>query len=140
MTPQQIASLRQQQQQHSGSGPPPLLLAPRASVPNVQVQGQRIIQQGLIRVANVANSNVVVNIPQVSMQHTSLLISDIKWPHLDFLKGSLFCFVPGLSDQPKGLFSITKLGPQRLPSQPAGSGEAGPAQAAGEDTVGDPPT
>uniref|UniRef100_A0A3B4GXV1 Transcriptional repressor p66-alpha-like n=1 Tax=Pundamilia nyererei TaxID=303518 RepID=A0A3B4GXV1_9CICH len=53
-------------QQHSGSGPPPLLLAPRASVPNVQVQGQRIIQQGLIRVANVANSNVMVNIPQAS--------------------------------------------------------------------------
>ncbi|KAM3619569.1 uncharacterized protein V6R79_010312 [Siganus canaliculatus] len=66
MTAQQIASLRQQQQQHSGSGPPPLLLAPRASVPNVQVQGQRIIQQGLIRVANVANSNVMVNIPQAS--------------------------------------------------------------------------
>ncbi|KAK5870047.1 hypothetical protein PBY51_024711 [Eleginops maclovinus] len=66
ITPQQIASLRQQQHQHSGSGPPPLLLAPRASVPNVQVQGQRIIQQGLIRVANVANSNVMVNIPQAS--------------------------------------------------------------------------
>ncbi|XP_024922089.1 GATA zinc finger domain containing 2Ab isoform X2 [Cynoglossus semilaevis] len=66
VTPQQIASLRQQQQQHSGSGPPPLLLAPRASVPNVQVQGQRIIQQGLIRVANVANSNVMVNISQAS--------------------------------------------------------------------------
>lgn len=64
VTPQQIASLRQHQQ-HSGSGPPPLLLAPRASVPNVQVQGQRIIQQGLIRVANVNNSNVMVNIPQV---------------------------------------------------------------------------
>ncbi|KAM8890223.1 GATA zinc finger domain containing 2Ab isoform 1-T1 [Synchiropus picturatus] len=59
----QITSLRQQQ---GGSGPPPLLLAPRASVPNVQVQGQRIIQQGLIRVANVANSNVLVNIPQAS--------------------------------------------------------------------------
>ncbi|XP_058494303.1 GATA zinc finger domain containing 2Ab isoform X5 [Solea solea] len=66
VTPQQIASLRQQQQQHSGSGPPPLLLAPRASVPNVQVQGQRIIQQGLIRVANVANSNIMVNISQAS--------------------------------------------------------------------------
>lgn len=65
MTPQQIATLRQQQQ-HSGSGPPPLLLGPRTSVPNVQVQGQRIIQQGLIRVANVANTNVLVNIPQVS--------------------------------------------------------------------------
>ncbi|XP_036442336.1 GATA zinc finger domain containing 2Ab isoform X2 [Colossoma macropomum] len=62
----QIATLRQQQQQHSGSGPPPLLLGPRTSVPNVQVQGQRIIQQGLIRVANVANTNVLVNIPQGS--------------------------------------------------------------------------
>uniref|UniRef100_A0A1A7WJS9 GATA zinc finger domain containing 2A n=1 Tax=Iconisemion striatum TaxID=60296 RepID=A0A1A7WJS9_9TELE len=60
VTPQQIASLRQHQQ-HSGSGPPPLLLAPRASVPNVQVQGQRIIQQGLIRVANVTNSNVMAS-------------------------------------------------------------------------------
>lgn len=58
VTAQQMASFRQQQQ-HSGSGPPPLLLAPRASVPNVQVQGQRIIQQGLIRVANVSNSNVM---------------------------------------------------------------------------------
>ncbi|XP_053093939.1 GATA zinc finger domain containing 2Ab isoform X2 [Pangasianodon hypophthalmus] len=57
VTPQQIATLRQQQ--HSGSGPPPLLLGPRTSVPNVQVQGQRIIQQGLIRVANVANTNVL---------------------------------------------------------------------------------
>uniref|UniRef100_A0AAR2ISL2 GATA-type domain-containing protein n=2 Tax=Pygocentrus nattereri TaxID=42514 RepID=A0AAR2ISL2_PYGNA len=66
VTPQQIATLRQQQQQHSGSGPPPLLLGPRTSVPNVQVQGQRIIQQGLIRVANVANTNVLVNIPQGS--------------------------------------------------------------------------
>ncbi|XP_027025581.1 GATA zinc finger domain containing 2Ab isoform X1 [Tachysurus fulvidraco] len=64
VTPQQIATLRQQQ--HSGSGPPPLLLGPRTSVPNVQVQGQRIIQQGLIRVANVANTNVLVNIPQGS--------------------------------------------------------------------------
>ncbi|KAL7867184.1 hypothetical protein AOLI_G00149980 [Acnodon oligacanthus] len=63
---QQIATLRQQQQQHSGSGPPPLLLGPRTSVPNVQVQGQRIIQQGLIRVANVANTSVLVNIPQGS--------------------------------------------------------------------------
>ncbi|XP_036377807.1 GATA zinc finger domain containing 2Ab isoform X1 [Megalops cyprinoides] len=66
VSPQQIHSLRQQQQQHSGSGPPPLLLAPRATVPNVQVQGQRIIQQGLIRVANVPNTSVLVNIPQAS--------------------------------------------------------------------------
>lgn len=61
VTPQQIASLRQQQQQHSGSGPPPLLLGARTSVPTVQVQGQRIIQQGLIRVASVANANVLVS-------------------------------------------------------------------------------
>ncbi|XP_063056542.1 GATA zinc finger domain containing 2Ab isoform X2 [Engraulis encrasicolus] len=67
VTPQQIQTLRQQHQAHAaGSGPPPLLLAPRASMPNVQVQGQRIIQQGLIRVANVPNTNVLVNIPQAS--------------------------------------------------------------------------
>ncbi|XP_031678486.1 transcriptional repressor p66-alpha isoform X11 [Oncorhynchus kisutch] len=66
----QIASLRQQQ--HSGSAPPPLLLAPRASVPNVQVQGQRVIQQGLIRVANVPNTNVLVNIPQGSQKGSSV--------------------------------------------------------------------
>uniref|UniRef100_A0A671M5N1 GATA zinc finger domain containing 2Ab n=1 Tax=Sinocyclocheilus anshuiensis TaxID=1608454 RepID=A0A671M5N1_9TELE len=54
---QQIATLRQQQQ-HSGTGPPPLLLGARTSV---QVQGQRIIQQGLIRVANVATANVLVS-------------------------------------------------------------------------------
>ncbi|CDQ74498.1 unnamed protein product [Oncorhynchus mykiss] len=65
-----IASLRQQQ--HSGSAPPPLLLAPRASVPNVQVQGQRVIQQGLIRVANVPNTNVLVNIPQGSQKGSSV--------------------------------------------------------------------
>lgn len=78
VTPQQIATLRQQQQQHSGSGPPPLLLGPRTSVP--QVQGQRIIQQGLIRVASVANANVLV--PQVNsvIQFKQfLLILLIKW-------------------------------------------------------------
>ncbi|XP_012671054.2 GATA zinc finger domain containing 2Ab [Clupea harengus] len=67
VTPQQIQSLRQQHQAHSGSGPPPLLLAPRASMPNLQ--GQRIIQQGLIRVANVPNTNVLVNISQASPTH-----------------------------------------------------------------------
>ncbi|XP_078526524.1 transcriptional repressor p66-alpha isoform X2 [Lissotriton helveticus] len=59
---QQIPSIRQ----HSSTGPPPLLLAPRASVPSVQIQGQRIIQQGLIRVANVPNTSLLVNIPQAS--------------------------------------------------------------------------
>ncbi|XP_013002996.2 transcriptional repressor p66-alpha isoform X2 [Cavia porcellus] len=58
----QIHNIRQ----HSSSGPPPLLLAPRASVPSVQIQGQRIIQQGLIRVANVPNTSLLVNIPQAT--------------------------------------------------------------------------
>ncbi|KAM5239211.1 transcriptional repressor p66-alpha isoform 1-T1 [Ctenodactylus gundi] len=57
---QQIHNIRQ----HSSTGPPPLLLAPRASVPSVQIQGQRIIQQGLIRVANVPSTSLLVNIPQ----------------------------------------------------------------------------
>ncbi|XP_008822696.1 transcriptional repressor p66-alpha isoform X2 [Nannospalax galili] len=56
----QIHNIRQ----HSSTGPPPLLLAPRASVPSMQIQGQRIIQQGLIRVANVPNTSLLVNIPQ----------------------------------------------------------------------------
>ncbi|XP_006995545.3 transcriptional repressor p66-alpha isoform X3 [Peromyscus maniculatus bairdii] len=58
----QIHNIRQ----HSSTGPPPLLLAPRASVPSMQIQGQRIIQQGLIRVANVPNTSLLVNIPQPS--------------------------------------------------------------------------
>ncbi|XP_075063858.1 transcriptional repressor p66-alpha isoform X4 [Mixophyes fleayi] len=62
VSPQQMHSIRQ----HPSTGPPPLLLAPRASVPSVQMQGQRIIQQGLIRVANVANTSLLVNIPQAS--------------------------------------------------------------------------
>uniref|UniRef100_K7GBQ8 GATA zinc finger domain containing 2A n=2 Tax=Pelodiscus sinensis TaxID=13735 RepID=K7GBQ8_PELSI len=59
---QQIHNIRQ----HSSTGPPPLLLAPRASIPSIQIQGQRIIQQGLIRVANVPNTSLLVNIPQAS--------------------------------------------------------------------------
>ncbi|XP_055975341.1 transcriptional repressor p66-alpha isoform X2 [Sorex fumeus] len=58
----QIHNIRQ----HSGTGPPPLLLAPRAAVPSVQIQGQRIIQQGLIRVASVPSTSLLVNIPQSS--------------------------------------------------------------------------
>lgn len=64
---QQIHSIRQ----HSGSGPPPLLLAPRAAVPSVQIQGQRIIQQGLIRVASVPNTSLLVNIPQANSTPSS---------------------------------------------------------------------
>ncbi|XP_028834212.1 transcriptional repressor p66-alpha isoform X2 [Denticeps clupeoides] len=61
---QQLQSLRQQQQQHSSSGPPPLMLAPRASVPSIQ--GHKIIQPGLIRVASVGSTSLLVNIPQSS--------------------------------------------------------------------------
>uniref|UniRef100_A0A3B4AKQ6 GATA-type domain-containing protein n=1 Tax=Periophthalmus magnuspinnatus TaxID=409849 RepID=A0A3B4AKQ6_9GOBI len=67
---QQMASLRQQ---HSGSGPPRLLPAPRASVPNVQVQGQRIIEQGLMRVANVGNSNASTGLKGSSVSSNSSL-------------------------------------------------------------------
>nr|XP_058929738.1 transcriptional repressor p66-alpha-like [Kogia breviceps] len=59
---QQIHNIRS----HSSTGPPPLLLAPRASVPSVQIQGQRIIQQGLICFANVPNTSLLVSIPQPS--------------------------------------------------------------------------
>ncbi|XP_077645007.1 transcriptional repressor p66-alpha [Lonchura striata] len=59
---QQMHGMRQ----HASAGPPPLLLAPRAAVPAVQLQGQRIIQQGLIRVANVPSASLLVNIPQAS--------------------------------------------------------------------------
>ncbi|XP_078412231.1 GATA zinc finger domain containing 2Ab isoform X4 [Cetorhinus maximus] len=60
---QQIHAIRP----HASTAPPPLLLAPRASVPSsVQIQGQRILQQGLIRVANVPNTSLLVNIPQAS--------------------------------------------------------------------------
>lgn len=34
----------------------------------MQIQGQRIIQQGLIRVANVPNTSLLVNIPQVRLE------------------------------------------------------------------------
>lgn len=52
---------------HASTAPPPLMLAPRASVPSaVQIQGQRVLQQGLIRVANVPNTSLLVNIPQAS--------------------------------------------------------------------------
>ncbi|KAM4605346.1 transcriptional repressor p66-alpha isoform 3-T3 [Polymixia lowei] len=68
---QQIQALRQQQQQQlavsggSGSGPPPLLLASRVSAPGSQ--GQRgMVQQGLIRVGNVGNASLLVNISQAS--------------------------------------------------------------------------
>uniref|UniRef100_UPI00398F4882 GATA zinc finger domain containing 2Ab isoform X2 n=1 Tax=Pristiophorus japonicus TaxID=55135 RepID=UPI00398F4882 len=63
VSPQQIHAIRP----HASTAPPPLLLAPRASVPNtVQIQGQRILSQGLIRVANVPNTSLLVNIPQAS--------------------------------------------------------------------------
>uniref|UniRef100_A0A8D2Q030 GATA zinc finger domain containing 2A n=1 Tax=Zosterops lateralis melanops TaxID=1220523 RepID=A0A8D2Q030_ZOSLA len=73
---QQIHTIRQ----HSSTGPPPLLLAPRASVPSVQIQGQRIIQQGLIRVANVPNASLLVNIPQGWESPTPACLSTSQAP------------------------------------------------------------
>ncbi|KAH0625890.1 hypothetical protein JD844_034251 [Phrynosoma platyrhinos] len=74
VSPQQIHNIRH----HSSSGPPPLLLAPRASVPSVQIQGQRIIQQGLIRVTNVPNTSLLVNIPQVSSQNRRTAVTSAQ--------------------------------------------------------------
>ncbi|KAG5286175.1 hypothetical protein AALO_G00011850 [Alosa alosa] len=59
-----------QHQQHSGSvsssGPPPLMLAPRASVPS-GAQSHKLLQSGgLIRVANVPTTSLLVNISQSS--------------------------------------------------------------------------
>nr|XP_055057156.1 transcriptional repressor p66-alpha-like isoform X2 [Misgurnus anguillicaudatus] len=62
VTTQQIASLRPQQQ-ISGSAAP-LLLAHRASVPNVQ--GHKIIQPGLIHVTNAPNGSLLVSISQTT--------------------------------------------------------------------------
>ncbi|XP_041924313.1 LOW QUALITY PROTEIN: transcriptional repressor p66 alpha-like [Alosa sapidissima] len=81
VSPQQLQSLRQhhqhhhhqhqhhQHQQHSGSvsssGPPPLMLAPRASVPS-GAQSHKLLQSGgLIRVANVPTTSLLVNISQL---------------------------------------------------------------------------
>ncbi|XP_048018624.1 transcriptional repressor p66-alpha-like isoform X2 [Megalobrama amblycephala] len=55
VSPQQISSLRQQQ--NSTSGPPPLLLAPRATVTGVQ--GHKIIQPGLIRMATIPSASLL---------------------------------------------------------------------------------
>ncbi|XP_051557455.1 transcriptional repressor p66-alpha-like isoform X2 [Myxocyprinus asiaticus] len=60
VTPQQIASLRQQQ--NSSSTPSPLLLASRSSGSNVQ--GQKIIQPGIIRMSNIPNASLLVTINQ----------------------------------------------------------------------------
>ncbi|XP_051790605.1 GATA zinc finger domain containing 2Ab isoform X5 [Erpetoichthys calabaricus] len=98
----QIHGLRQQP---SGSGPPPLLLAPRASVPNVQLQGQRIIQQGLIRVANVSNTSLLVNIPQASP-------TNLKSPSLtsqSSVTGSSVTSVVNSNDSPASRQAAAKL-------------------------------
>nr|CAH65456.1 hypothetical protein RCJMB04_39e8 [Gallus gallus] len=59
---QQIHNIRQ----HSSTGPPPLLLAPRASSPACKFRGRELSSRVLIRVANVPNTSLIVNIPQAS--------------------------------------------------------------------------
>ncbi|XP_051990023.1 transcriptional repressor p66-alpha-like isoform X3 [Xyrauchen texanus] len=49
-------------QQNSSSTPPALLLASRSSGPNVQ--GQKIIQPGIIRMSNIPNNSLLVTINQ----------------------------------------------------------------------------
>lgn len=62
VTTQQIAGLRPQQQISSSAAP--LLLAHRASVPNVQ--GHKILQPGLIHVTNAPNGSLLVSISQTT--------------------------------------------------------------------------
>ncbi|XP_078280401.1 GATA zinc finger domain containing 2Ab isoform X2 [Rhinoraja longicauda] len=72
---QQIHTIRQ----HASTAPPPLLMAPRASVPSaVQIQGQRVLQQGLIRVANVPNTSLLVNIPQASSTMKASTLNSVQ--------------------------------------------------------------
>ncbi|XP_058601987.1 transcriptional repressor p66-alpha-like isoform X1 [Onychostoma macrolepis] len=60
VSPQQVSSLRQ----NSSSGPPPLLLAPRAVVSSVQ--GQKIIQPGLIRMTTIPSTGLLLSISQAA--------------------------------------------------------------------------
>nr|XP_029479137.1 transcriptional repressor p66 alpha-like isoform X3 [Oncorhynchus nerka] len=98
---QQIQSLRQQQQQQlsgsgsGGSGPPPLLLASRANVPGPQAQ------RGLIRVGNVNNASLLVNISQASA-------TNVKVPSMTSQSGNSSVSVVNVNDSPAACQAAAK--------------------------------
>ncbi|XP_041698525.1 transcriptional repressor p66 alpha isoform X6 [Coregonus clupeaformis] len=107
VSPQQIQSLRQQQQQQlsgsvsGGSGPPPLLLAPRANVPGSQAQ-RGLMQSGLIRVGNVNNASLLVNISQAST-------TNMKGSSITSQSGNSSVSVVNVNDSPAARQAAAKL-------------------------------
>ncbi|XP_029580784.1 transcriptional repressor p66 alpha isoform X4 [Salmo trutta] len=102
----QIQSLRQQQQQQlsgsgSGSGPPPLLLASRANVSGTQAQ-RGLMQSGLIRVGNVNNTSLLVNISQATP-------TNIKVPSMTSQSGNSSVSVVNVNDSPAACQAAAKL-------------------------------
>ncbi|XP_029561523.1 transcriptional repressor p66 alpha isoform X5 [Salmo trutta] len=104
---QQIQSLRQQQQQQlsgsgsGSSGPPPLLLAPRANVPGSQAQ-RGLMQSGLIRVGNVNNASLLVNISQASP-------TNMKGSSISSQSGNSSVSVVNVNDSPAARQAAAKL-------------------------------
>ncbi|XP_019901054.1 transcriptional repressor p66-alpha isoform X2 [Esox lucius] len=102
---QQIQSLRQQQQQSGtgsgGSGPPPLLLAPRANVSGSQAQ-RGLMQSGLIRVGNVNNASLLVNISQASP-------TNMKGSPMTSQSGNSSVSVVNVNDSPAARQAAAKL-------------------------------
>eukprot|EP00063_Salmo_salar_P021665 XP_013996500.1 PREDICTED: transcriptional repressor p66 alpha-like isoform X6 [Salmo salar] len=107
VSPQQIQSLRQQQQQQlsgsgsGSSGPPPLLLAPRANVPGSQAQ-RGLMQSGLIRVGNVNNASLLVNISQASP-------TNMKGSSISSQSGNSSVSVVNVNDSPAARQAAAKL-------------------------------
>ncbi|KAM9458957.1 transcriptional repressor p66 alpha-like isoform 8-T8 [Salvelinus alpinus] len=107
VSPQQIQSLRQQQQQQlsgsgsGSSGPPPLLLAPRANVPGSQAQ-RGLMQSGLIRVGNVNNASLLVNISQASP-------TNMKGSSISSQSGNNSVSVVNVNDSPAARQAAAKL-------------------------------
>ncbi|KAM9428800.1 transcriptional repressor p66 alpha-like isoform 5-T5 [Salvelinus alpinus] len=103
----QIQSLRQQQQQQlsgsgsGGSGPPPLLLASRANVPGTQAQ-RGLMQSGLIRVGNINNASLLVNISQASP-------TNMKVPSMTSQSGNSSVSVVNVNGSPAACQAAAKL-------------------------------
>ncbi|KAL0966442.1 hypothetical protein UPYG_G00295360 [Umbra pygmaea] len=101
---QQIQTLRQQQLSGSGSGgsgPPPLLLAPRANVSGSQTQ-RGLMQSGLIRVGNVNNTSLLVNISQASP-------TNMKASSMTSQSGNSSVSVVSVNDSPAARQAAAKL-------------------------------